>query len=867
MPPKTLKPRWNRLVLAGVMGLSAAAILISSANAQVVQDRHLSRVEAVEHGNCATISVDFNTPIQYQSHFPENRGRDLHISVSPLNFNRLAIDGFAEESARPPRSDLAGLAEVQYDVTNPSGPVLLLHFEREMYWSVQADNEVTRLLIVVSQSDVSGCFDGDRVSEAGEDSLADAVLSVTQAIPNAIDPNGYYAINLASTRGIQLDPSVVRQVDAFGDYVAYTYSTEENGAQWTRLRLGSFATRGQAETVLQTLNTDYPDAWIVRLDRRERDFVYRAWAAARARLTSGAEQPTIVRPIDPEANALIGQARTALAAEEYGEAMRLARTVLGRADSTASPQAQEILGIAREGAGQQAHAKAEYEQFLQRYPDDPAANRVRQRLAVLLGNEEDLPTRLTDSGRDREERQVESEVTGSLSVLYQRDEVGSRFEQTPVVGATNPDPIEENRVNLNEALYGADISVSVGTDRHEGLFRFSGLFSDDLRSDDPKDETSVSSLYLDFSDREWDASLRVGRQTRNSGGVFGRFDGAYAGYQANDRTRLNVTTGFPVQSSRDLEVDSDRYFAGVSVDYAVIPDRLDATVYVLEQRFGDLVDRRAVGLEFRYFDAKRSAYGVFDYDAHFGELNLALLNGSYRFPDESSLNVSFDYRRAPFLTTQNSIIGQIVNGVGIEDPNDLTSYYSDDQIYDLAEDRTTHSRTAFVSYTRPLTERLQASVDVIATNVSETQSTPAFLDNFGAEIIPAIDAQPATGTEYYYSAQLIASDFIKEGAILTTGLRYADLSASRQTTLQVSGRYPITRNLRLSPRLRIDDREALDGSSSRTSGRGSIKLTWRRMRNTQFELEFGGVYSDDSRTSGTTQERGYFLMIGARRDF
>jgi len=856
----------RRLAVLGAMGLSAA-LLTSHASAQVVQDRYLSRVEAVEHGNCSTITIEFNTPVQYQSHFPESHGTDLQISVAPLNFNRLSVDGASAESARPPRSSGSRLSNVQYDIAGPSGPELLLQFDRDMYWAVQADNEVTRILVEVSTSDVSACFSDTSVEGAGAASLADAVLSVTQTIPDAVDPNGYYAINLASTRGDRLDPGAVHQVDAFRSYVAYTYSTEENGAQWNRLRLGAFATRGEAETVLDQVRTAYPDAWIVRLDRRERDFVYRAWAAAKAQLTSGAEQPDVTRPIDPEADLMIEQARTALAAQDYPQAMQLARQVLGRAESTASPQAQEILGIAREGAGQLAHAKAEYEIFLQRYPDDPAADRVRQRLAVLLGGDEVQVGEAEEGEGGRARRPIRSDVSGSLSVLYQRDEVGTRFDETPIVGNVNPDPVEETRVNLNEMLYGADVSVSLGTDRHEALFRFSGLYTDDFRSEDPSDDEAISSLYLDLSDREWNANLRLGRQTRNSGGVFGRFDGAYAGYQATDRMRVNATAGFPVQSSRDLDVMTDRYFGGVSVDYALFADRLDVTVYALEQRYGDLIDRRAVGFEFRYFDAARSAYGIFDYDIHFNELNLALLNGSYRFEDDSSVNVSFDYRRAPFLTSQNAIIGQIVNGVGIEDPNDLSLYYTDDQIYDLARDRTAESRTGFISYTRPLTERLQASLDVIATNVGGTVSTPAYLDGMMVEIIPEIAAQPSTGTDFYYSAQLIASDFFRQGTIVTTGLRYADLSASTQTTFQVTGRYPVTGNLRLTPRFRIDDREARDGSSSRLSGRTSLKVTWTPMRFTQFELEVGGVYSDETRATGSTEERGYFLMIGARRDF
>ncbi len=41
------------------------------------------------------------------------------------------------------------------------------------------------------------------------------------------------------------------------------------------------------------------------------------------------------------------------------------------------------MGLVRERAGQLAQAKAEYEEYLRRYPDRPGAARVRGRLQAL----------------------------------------------------------------------------------------------------------------------------------------------------------------------------------------------------------------------------------------------------------------------------------------------------------------------------------------------------------------------------------------------------------------------------------------------------------------------------------------------------
>lgn len=844
----------NRLVVVSTMALGSAGIL-QTADAQIVQDRFLSRVQASDQGSCSVITVEFNVPVQYQSHFPETGGRDLRIAVQPLNYLRLrGSRETGSESVRPPSSKIAGIQQVTYDIGDTAGPTLTLQFDHDVNWTVEADNDVSRIVIHVANAGSAGCLeDGSAATAAGSAALADAVLSVTHILPDAVDPNGNYSINLASTRGKKLDPSAVKPVDDFRNHVGYAYVAEENGATWSRLRLGTFATRTDAEAVIAQVLPTYPDAWIVRIDRKERDFVYRAWAAAKGVSVDGGVGTTPTAPIDPVAEAALEEARAKFAEGDFPETVRLAGIVLGMPESAASPAAQELLGLAREKAGQLAHAKAEYETFLQRYPNDPAAERVRQRLSVLVTGEES-PSGFADTGEGGEgsKSSLRADATGSLSVLYQRDESGYRYQDTPTVGGSevNPDPVETNQVNLNEVLYGVDLNLSLGTDRNEALFRFSGLYRDDLNTVDPRDETSISSLYLDISDRQWNSSLRLGRQSRNTGGVFGRFDGAYAGAQVTDRLKINGVAGFPVQSSRDIKVNSDRVFAGASIDYAVVPDALDATAYYLNQTYGDLQDREAAGLEFRYFQGDRTAYGIVDYDVSYAQMNLVLLNATQKFKDESSVTVALDYRRSPFLTTQNAIFGQLVS-----DPNDLLGTYTEDEIYQLAEDRTAYSRSAFVSYARPLSKHVQLNLDVVASNVSGTKASGG------------VEAQQATGTEVYYSAQLVGSDLFKLGAIAIFGLRYAELDASTQMSYQFNGRYPLTRDVRLSPRLRIDDRKSADGTSSRTSGRGSLAATWTPIRMLQFEAELGGVFSDGQNTFGTNQERGYFLSLGIRKDF
>jgi len=839
-----------RTMLAGSVFVTLASQLAPSSYAQTISDRFLSRVTAQENGACATVNIDFNVPVRYVSHFPDRGGRELRIGVQPLNFNRGSLStALATESLRPPSSAVAGIQRITYDVSDPAGPTLVLQFDHDANWEVKPDRTATRLVVTVSGRD--GCVRAAG-GLAAASSGSNIIESVTQSVPETLEPNGNYAINLLSERGKVLPAEEVKQIDAFRQFAGYQYTSEESGVEWTRLRLGTFATRMEAERVLPQVTTAYPEAWIARIDRSERERVYQAWLAAR----SGTSSRPSALPVDPVSDGMLQELRDVLATGDNAAAIRLAERLLGQPESSATPEAQEILGLARERNKQLAHAKAEYETFIARYPDHPNAARVRQRLAALLGEEPETtrPGQLDEQGRPQTvaSSSVKAELSGSLSMLYQRDESGFLFEDVPVVGGpeVNPDPIEENRTNLNEILYGADINLTIGNDRTEGLLRFSGVFRDDFRAGIQRDEGAVSTLYLDVSDRELNTAVRIGRQTRNTGGIFGRFDGGLLSFQATENLKLNVVGGFPVQSSRDLEVNTDRVFFGGSIDFAMIPDALDTTVYYVDQTYGDLADRKAVGGEFRYFNTLFTAYGVYDYDLHFGQTNLALLNGALRFEDDSSISIAVDYRRSPMLTTLNAIIGQ-----GVENPNDLLTTYQEDDIYQLALDRTAHSRSASISVSRPITENLQINVDVIAANVSGTKTSGG------------VEAFPATGTEYYYSGQLVASDVLTEGAIFIAGARYADTIMLEQQTLQFNMRYPILRDLRLNTKLRVDQRKRKDGSSEETSARGSIALSWNLNRSTFFDVELGGQFTDSSNPLVVTQERGLFGTIGIRQDF
>src|SRR5262249_16304104 len=90
------------------------------------------------------------------------------------------------------------------------------------------------------------------------------------------------------------------------------------------------------------------------------------------------------RPLEPaHRKTLLEDARRALRKRNYSEAVQILTKLQRQPEFPGRAEVQEMLGLARERSGELAHAKAEYEEYLRRYPNGPAADRVRMRLRVL----------------------------------------------------------------------------------------------------------------------------------------------------------------------------------------------------------------------------------------------------------------------------------------------------------------------------------------------------------------------------------------------------------------------------------------------------------------------------------------------------
>lgn len=80
----------------------------------------------------------------------------------------------------------------------------------------------------------------------------------------------------------------------------------------------------------------------------------------------------------------------------------------------------------------------------------------------------------------------------------------------------------------------------------ESKFRLSG--EEHQFGSNDKDIVSVAALFFETSVRAWGTTARIGRQTRSTGGVLGRFDGGLVSCRSTPWMRINVVGGSPVVS-------------------------------------------------------------------------------------------------------------------------------------------------------------------------------------------------------------------------------------------------------------------------------------------------------------------------------
>jgi hypothetical protein len=551
--------------------------------------------------------------------------------------------------------------------------------------------------------------------------------------------------------------------------------------------------------------------------------------------------------------ASMDEGRTALKHNNLGSAIQLFAKVLKYPKNQYSAEAQELLGLAHQRAGQFGEARATYEDYLRRYPSGEQSERVRQRLAgiVTANGDPGLPLKTLPVDKFTLSRATTWSLVGTVSSFYIRDDSYQTVRDTSV--APNPNAgIDDSAVHQNEMLSTLDLMGTWNNDQTKGRIRFSSGEEHRFQDSTQRDETGLSALSIETLVKDWNLNMVAGRQTLNTDGVLGRFDGMLLSWQALPM-KFDLVGGSPASSRYDFPFKNQRYFYGAGIGFGPVFDGLEATLYAIEQRDRWLVDRGAIGVDVHYVDPDKFAFGNVDYDIHFQRLNAVIFSGSWTLFDRSNLYGGADYRRTPYLASWNSLLNQPFSTLydAVKQGGE-----TNEQVQQLAVDQTPIYKSVMIGASHPLSEKLQIAADATLVNLTQPIS-PSVLNSALLATLPA-------GNEYYYSLQFIGTNIFKDGDMYIGSLRYAQQPTLRQYVLDLNARYPLTVDWVLGPRLRLGYEIGIGDDLTQYTVLPSFLVDYYWTKDLNLELEVGAQWTSSAQAGVRTRDTELLATIGLR---
>ena len=782
------------LLLAGLGGNAAFA---------QAPGRLVDLIEATPKERNVDVLVQFNCSVRYLTHSPLDLGSSAAIRL------RLGPDcGAAPRNEQAPILGDGGLLKrARVEESAPGEAMLTIEWSRELHFVLAPTTSGRGLRLRLLDVRAGKA----RVSLEESDT-----------------PVSGYAINLDSSTQ-PFAPEVVAAAGEMLRMPAYVSTLELEGQIWYRLRAGPILAQKDADRLLAAAQQKYPRAWLGINDEV-------------AAVTTGTPAisdiaPTV--PIDPalpdaERRKLMDAARTAMSRKDHPRAIELLTKLTRQPEYPDRARAQELLGLTRERAGQLAHAKAEYSEYLRRYPQGDASTRIRTRLRLLASAGRGGKRGTLFGGGEGEEGW---KLAGGASQMY-------RWERSTL---TTPEASNEQQ-NQNAIYTDADLTARRRGERFDFTSRVSAGYAKDMLDVGPGDQTRVSAAFVELNDRTLGVAARLGRQSRNNGGLLGTFDGLFASYQLKPRIALNAAVGFPVESTRESP-QTDRRFLGVAAEFGPFNDKWDFGAFAVAQTLAGETDRRGLGVEARYFVPGKTFIGLLDYDAYYQTINSAVLMGNLQLPARWTASFNFDHRRAPVLTTRNALIGQPVQTL-----DELLSLFTSEQIRQLAEDRTAQSDIYSLSIARPLGDRFQFSVDAFASRAAATISSGG------------VAATPATGFDKTLQVQFSGSSLWRSSDLWVIAARYQDSDVATTQSLSLASRLPIGGAWRIGPRLRVDRRESTIDAAEEMLYVPTLRLDYQR-GGTWIEFEGGAELGDRTLPADNETSRRYYFGLGYRISF
>lgn len=376
-----------------------------------------------------------------------------------------------------------------------------------------------------------------------------------------------------------------------------------------------------------------------------------------------------------------------------------------------TPLAQELIGVAYQLGDNTDKAIAEYKVYLALYPNGPAADRISRRLTALQSisavvaraeKEDAKPSRKRRRNITVSESTYLYDNTYGKATLINNLKVNAHFDDD---GFKNLTSLRMSRVN--------DV--------------------DHVRQGPSK----VSLLFHDLETPSY--GFRIGRQNPTVG-IMSRFDGASVRLKPLPGHTLTLATGDPFvgysdSARRVYHISHERIRNGSSI-----------TGYINKQTVDGLVERNALGLEYRYFSPNVNFATTAEYDLSYRAYTSMSAQVSY-YEQDISVYSLFDRRRSPILFMEPALaLGLNTNlGRSYTSVAELLRYrVSSDDLYSLVKDASGTSTIAVLGMQYAFSKSWRVAMDVQLFQLTGSTSLSDF-SNYSGSKARALNVQLYNG--------------------------------------------------------------------------------------------------------------------------
>jgi hypothetical protein len=568
---------------------------------------------------------------------------------------------------------------------------------------------------------------------------------------------------------------------------------------------------------------------------------------------------------------LYRQALQSIDSENYIRATQLLTRLIANRDTTYSERAQELLGNVREANGQLAHAKAEYEIYLAKYPQGEGASRVRGRLASILSGRStgdsspviagaalaapapgSAAKPVANPGKSDAVAASTDPDRGLVTLTYRHNQTATDItELVPdTVDDLNPADDDGNDDNAVANRLTSGLQYSRVIDKGDRRIRlsFAGFAETDL--DDGGDtRLRISEALVAIENKTSGSVLTFGRQRLEPQGMGYRADGVSLKWTIDNGVVLGAVLGTVVDSTRDDLFSDDRFLVGASATFKEMIGPGDLSIYGVTQTDGSRTYRSAVGAEYDFALGRADITTTVEYDLKFRKLNRIVVSGAMAFEDGSRLTGRFAHYHGPGLNLQNALIGQPVDTI-----DDLLLTNTPAQVESLALDRSARITTLGMTYYTNLNEKWDLGVDA------------TLLDSSGTPASGGVAAIADSGVKGYFGVRLLGGSVFRPEDQLSLGLRAATSDESTLLVIDTSWRVRVTDELTVQPRLRLGHRD-IDAGGNENFVIPSLNLRYKVNRETALQVDLGGRWSDTETPTLETERNEFFLTAGISRSF